>query len=294
MRKARLERTEVASSKLRGRLVAAPGSPATLSGLAGPRLPHHDSQLSVNTVVENPAFAREHHTEEDTDGGEDEDGLDDDEGEFHPLRRTGSYTLEEPSPLLKAYLDKYGDGDMSLTATPVKFGRSELTTSNEGTADLLLFDDPPRQSKEEMDRALQTFLADIGRAPSVDKSAVEQARGDSIDPLSEKSAQCVEDGQRPQTVCDNEEFSVASSARYSVALPLLLHQESKAEEETPRETRDEIITPCTVDDLVDIEQHRTESQLTVTARDPKPPPVPSSHVDIGTDLASLALTHSPK
>ena len=38
----------------------------------------------------------------------------------------------------------------------------------------------------------------------------------------------------------------------------------------------------------------TESQLTVTARDPKTPPVPSSHVDIGTDLASLALTPHPE
>ena len=69
----------------------------------------YDSNLSVNTVVERPHSSEQDISNTDTDNSNSTSPRD------FPLRRTGSYTLDKPSPLLQAHLIKFGTDDLDMS-----------------------------------------------------------------------------------------------------------------------------------------------------------------------------------
>ncbi len=67
---------------------------------------------------------------QDVETRQDEDNHANDEEEDPPpvmRRRSGSYTLSEPSPLLRAYMDRYGEGDMSFSSSSSKKKEPKMT-----------------------------------------------------------------------------------------------------------------------------------------------------------------------
>ena len=90
------------------------------------------STQSVDTVVENT-----------TGYAADED---DEEDQFRP--RKNSYTLEEPSPLLQAYMEKYGESDMSVCSKS-------------------FVESPRRKTPEEIRERLADYLTDLTIMPDL-------------------------------------------------------------------------------------------------------------------------------
>ena len=71
---------------------------------------HHESTQSINTVIENPDFSPSHSVTSTS-------------SPPPPMReRSGSYTLDEPSPLLRAYMQRFGNVDMSQSPKTTMMG----------------------------------------------------------------------------------------------------------------------------------------------------------------------------
>ncbi len=175
---------------------------------------HHESTQSVDTVVENPAFARRAQEEEEEEEAAvvEEEDLDDDE-EVSMRRRSGSYTLDEPSPLLKAYMERYGDGDMSFSGKLPKVRTPRRAPAEVLNSYLASLSATPRIAQQQPDRGV------VARTPPAEEVPIPQGTDDdSRDGLEGRS--------------DDDE-SVASSAMKSTSVQV-------PAEESVREVQEEL------------------------------------------------------
>ena len=142
---------------------------AEAAGVSGTS--QYDSTMSVNTVVENPRFSPRKAGTPASEGRSEKGAASASEEPPPPStpfrQRSGSYTLTEPSPVLRAYIDKYGGGE----ATPAAEGIVPHSRSASALSSILLPKTPPK-----------------GELPMSGESRTEAEKGENLDAYLEKLA----------------------------------------------------------------------------------------------------------
>ena len=194
----------------------------------------YDSTMSVNTVVENPYFSPRKMATTPTKGRPDKEAL---EPPSTPFRtRSGSYTLTEPSPMLKAYIDKYGGEATPASEGIVPHSRSvsalsSLLSKTPVTGENLPLSGELKTEAEKVAN-LDSYLESLAKMPlrlnlaSVEKEnrpeSVENdlATQDGRDVRSERETELRQGAITSDTVTNLDDFSIASSAINSVSIAL--------------------------------------------------------------------------
>ena len=205
----------------------------------------YDSTMSVNTVVENPRFSPRKAGTPASEGRSEKGAASASEEPPPPStpfrQRTGSYTLTEPSPVLRAYIDKYGGEG----ATPAAEGIVPHSRSASALSSIMLPKTPPKgvlqrhlplsgESRAEAERGenLDAYLERLATMPlglnstsDEKKHQPEHVEGDTATQARQDEKPDCETELRQGAVTTDpmsnlEDFSVASSAINSVSIAL--------------------------------------------------------------------------
>ena len=194
----------------------------------------YDSTMSVNTVVENPCFSPKRIITPPSKGGLAKDALDPPSTPFRS--RSGSYTLTEPSPMLKAYIDKYGGEATPASEGIVPHSRSVSALSSLLSNTPLTGENLPMSGelKTEAEKVanLDSYLDSLAKMPlglnatSVAKENQpgslenDMATQDKEGARSEREIELRQGAITTDTVTNLDDFSIASSAINSVSIVL--------------------------------------------------------------------------
>ncbi len=215
-----------------GPVVSPDAAPPVATPSARPS--HYDSNMSVNTVIENPQFVC----------GPQQSKEVSPRSPPPPFRaRSGSYTLDEPSPLLKAYMERYGGeaGEMipSSRSASALSALAPLSAKNEdsrtvsalssvsATTKVRSFVDglPLRsdfKSKEESESHLDQYLVNLAQMPLnlTEETSSNPSKAEvEAKPASQVTTYEIVSTEREAPFKDpDDEFSTASSLLKSVSI----------------------------------------------------------------------------
>ena len=136
-----------------------------------------ESTASVNTVIENPNYSTP------------------DEDSKPRLERRGSYTLDEPSPLLLAYMKRFGEQVSVETPRPPSVISTPRTTPSDRQQHLDEYLSDLSKPPEDLPPILPTTTAKMDVVEAVDKETVndEAVESEKVEIMTEKVAKSEED-----------------------------------------------------------------------------------------------------